>query len=253
MSDDIKILNYDIPTTKAYIIPMCDLHLGLNEFVLNQFLAYRRWIIANPYARVILVGDIFETPISRTRTQDEPITPSGMTVPGTIDFGYELFMPIQERIDGVVEGNHELRSSMMTGGDALGTLMERMQLTHVYDHDTLLLQHKIGDVVYRTMMQHGWGGARKTGGQMNKMEEMSNVVGDADIYCTGHEHTLFMSRWDKDVARSGTVVELRQVYVGCGCFCKLTRFQKRIARRKPNIGSPRIRLNGSKRDVHVSI
>ena len=253
MSDDIKILNYDMPTNRVYIVPIGDMHIGLKEFEVDKFLKYRSWILSNENAYVTLMGDIFETPISRVRTQDEPITPSGMTVPETVDFAYDLFMPMRDRLIGVVEGNHELRSSMMTGGDALGTLMERMGLTHIYDHDTLLIQIKVGDVVYRQMVQHGWGGARRTGGQVNKMEEMSNVVGDADIYCTGHEHTLFMSRWDKDVARSGTVVELRQVYVGCGCFCKLTRFQKRIARRKPNIGSPRIRLNGSKRDVHVSI
>ena len=250
---DLKIIDIEANYDRIHVMPMGDHHIGLREFAPDKFMGYRQWILDHPGTKVILMGDIFETPINTSRVQDEPQAPNGMTVHQTIAYGYDLFAPIRDNIIGIVEGNHDYRASRLTGGSALSMLIAKLDLEDVYDPDQILVRINVDDTIYQIMAQHGWGGARKTGGQMNKMEEMSNIIGDADAYLTGHEHTLFMSRWDKDIVQGNDVIELRQVYVGCGCFCGLTRFQKRIARRKPNIGAPRLRLDSKRRDLHVSI
>ena len=252
----MQIVERTIKDNKAHLIPIGDTHLGLKEFRDDKFLSYREWILKRENVVVYLLGDIFETPINRAITCDEPITPNGMTVSETVAYAYELFAPIRDRIVAVVMGNHELRSARLSGGDALGTLVMKLGLEDVYDAEQVLVQLKVGKIKYSIVGTHGWGGARKTGGQVNKIEEMTNIVADADVYLTGHEHTLFLSRYDIDLVKQtngAEIVELRQMFLGCGCFVDYTRFQKRIARRKPNIGSPRIRFNGTRRDVHASI
>ena len=249
-----KLLDIDMSSfARAYLIPITDIHFGMLEVNHPKLLKYINWVKDRPEALICGLGDWFETPINRARTQDEPIWPNGMTTEQVVDEALGIFEPVMDRIVFLIDGNHEERALGLTGGSAIQSFVDRANLRDKKGTEQAILKLKVGEIDYRVMAQHGWGGARRTGGQLNKMEEMGAVCGDADVYLTGHEHTLFMARWDKDIVGNGEMVEMRQNFVGCGCFVGYTRFQRRIARRKPNIGAPRVRFNGTKRDVHVSI
>ncbi|KKK54993.1 hypothetical protein LCGC14_3079040, partial [marine sediment metagenome] len=144
----MQIVERTIKDNKAHLIPIGDTHLGLKEFRDDKFLSYREWILKRENVVVYLLGDIFETPINRAITCDEPIAPNGMTVSETVAYAYELFAPIRDRIVAVVMGNHELRSARLSGGDALGTLVMKLGLEDVYDAEQVLVQLKVGKIKY---------------------------------------------------------------------------------------------------------
>lgn len=87
---------------------------------------------------------------------------------------------------------------------------------------------------------------------MNKWEELAKVA-DADIFLAGHEHTLTHSRINhRWLSTDGTVQNKRKMFVGCGGFKDYDDFLVSIGRRPPDVGAPRIRLDGTRKDIHVS-
>ncbi len=246
----------------AYILPLSDLQIGNPGFDELLFLGYRKWILDRPNAFTVLLGDIYEAPVVGNRASN--FYEMALTPRQSRKKAKELFEPLAKarRILAAVAGNHDLRIYNSTGYDPVETLLEKLGLptdgkNNLYDPMAIIVQIELGEgFTYKLYMTHGWGGARKTGAHVNKTEEMASVVTDADIYLTGHEHTLHASRWDS--ASIDKEEQPRQVFVGCGTFCRYTRFQKGIQRRMPNLGAPRIRLEGMAgekhhKDIHVSI
>lgn len=260
----------------VYIIPIADMQVGDLGFYEELFLGYRNWILERPNAYVLLLGDIFEQPVRGNKSSDYwgiHLTPDKAKRKVR-----ELFQPLVDtgRILGAVDGNHEFRAYTMTGHSPLKDVLDELGLptegdNSLYDPEGLVVKITFGEdrshrkgtgFLYKIYMTHGWGGARRTGAHVNKAEELAAVVTNADVYVLGHEHTLFDSRWDSayipDNFNAKQCIQTRQVFVGSGTFCRFTRFQKRIQRRLPNLGAPRIRLEGvsghrGHRDIHVSI
>ncbi|KKN34180.1 hypothetical protein LCGC14_0796340 [marine sediment metagenome] len=235
----------------AYIVPLTDTHIGDPGFTERKLRHYIDWILEREHCYVMLLGDIFETPISGSRATNVWELKNGLSPMEAEATAIDIFTPIASRIVGVVEGNHELRSTQMTGTSSLIRLSQALDLMDVYDKKVVRVKLSVRDIDYNIVGTHGWGGARLLGGQLNKIASMSNVTADADVFVTGHEHSLVLARHEVDLEREG--FELRQLYIGCGCFVEWTDFQQGIQRAKPSIGAPRIRFDGTRRDVHVSI
>lgn len=265
------------PTFQAvYVIPLSDLQIGDPGFYEELFLQYRTWILARPNAYVLLPGDIYEQPVRGNKASD--YWEMHLTPAKSKKKAKQLLKPLADagRILGVVDGNHEYRAYITTGHSPLQDTLTELGLqaegvNSIYDPDALVVRiafgedranHRGSSFIYNIYMSHGWGGARRTGAHVNKTEEMAAVVTNADVYVLGHEHTLYDSRWDSayipDSLRATVCKQTRQVFVGGGTFCRYSKFQKRIQRRLPNLGAPRIRLEGvsghrGHKDVHVSI
>lgn len=245
----------------VYIIPLSDMQIGNPGFDEALFLGYRDWIMERPNAYTVLPGDIFEAPVVGNRASD--FFEMALTPRGARKKAEKLLKPLADsgKILGAVAGNHDLRIYKSGGNEPIEMLLEKLGLkpsgkNGIYDPMAIVIQLDIGELHYKLYMAHGWGGARKTGAHVNKTEELASVVTDADVYLLGHEHTLYASRWDS--ASIDNEEQPRQLFVGCGTFCRYSRFQKSVQRRMPNLGSPRIRLegpNGSRgyKDIHVSI
>ena len=273
---DIPIVtHYLSPDYNAvYIIPLSDMQIGNPSFDEGAFLGYRNWILERPNAYTILPGDNLESPVTGNRASD--YWDMALTPAKAKSKLKELLTPLAEvgRILGSVDGNHELRVYNMTGHRPIKEILEELGLpvegkNSIYDPEVIVVRLVFGNdtnahggFTYSIYLTPGWGGARRTGAHVNKTEELAAVVTNADAYVIGHEHTLYDSRWDSayipDSPKAITCKEKRQVFVGAGTFCRYSRFQKRIQRRLPNVGAPRIRLEGtcghkSHKDIHVSI
>jgi len=254
-----------------YIIPLSDMQIGNPGFNEKAFIGYRDWILEHENAFAIFPGDNRETPTMGNKASDYwdmALTPAQADKKCT-----ELIRPLADagRCLGFVDGNHEYRAYVATGESPNKKMVEALGLPiKLWNQDSIVIRVAFGtDInkkgsrfVYNIYMTHGWGGARRTGAQVNKTEELAAVVTNADVYVIGHEHTLYDSRWDSAFVPNSlsakTCKKIRQVFVGAGTFCEYTKFQNRIQRRLPNIGAPRIRLEGvcghkSHRDIHVSI
>ena len=269
------VLSAEFPA--VYILPLSDMQIGSPEFYESLFLSYRQWILDRPNAFVLLPGDVFEQPVRGNRASDYwdmHLKPSE-----AIRKAESLFSPLAKegRILGAVDGNHEFRAYLATDASPLVTLLDKLGLpvngvASIHDPESIVIRivfegddrvrQKKARFVYHIYMSHGWGGARRTGAHVNKTEELAAVVTNADVYILGHEHTLYDSRWDSAYippnANATVCKPVRQIFVGAGTFCRYTKFQKRVQRRLPNLGAPRIRLEGvsglkGHKDIHVSI
>jgi hypothetical protein len=244
-------LKYQFVVPKMYLIPIADSQIGDKAFAEEPLRRYVTWIKENS-AAVILIGDIFDTPKKGGKATD--VWEIALSPTESMDRALDIFQPIAGNILAAQEGNHCERMYHEFGRTPTQEFIARLGLPESIIADKGLILHlEIGAVRYSTFSLHGWGGARTTGGQINKVEALADVVKDADVYLTGHEHTMFCTRWDSDLTKSGDTEPLRQLFVGVGGFCWYTKFQEGIARRMPNVGAPRIRFNGERRDVHVSI
>jgi len=194
---------------------------------------------------------MFETIFPGSRASDA--FESNMELGEALDLGVKLFTPVKDRILGSIDGNHEYRSRRAFGLSGTEELMKRLGINDSHATDQLTIHLQVGNITYDIMTLHGWGGARRVGAHLNKTEELMNITGDCDVYITGHEHTLYVSRYDKELTSSVKGRYIKQYLVGCGCFCYYTSFQRSKALRRPHVGAARIRFNGEKRDVHVSI
>ncbi len=263
---NIRIIKHHLSPEEQfiYIVPIADTHIG-RGFNEQTFLGYRDWILSKSNAFTVLIGDILDCPSIHAKNSEmweQTLTPKKAR-----DKAEELFKPLAPRILGVVSGNHEERIRKETDIYVLQELLIKIGCSeYIFDPQMLVVGITLGrnsssggNTPYRfnILLQHGWGGARRTGGQVNKAEELSAVVRNADVYLIAHEHNLFMSRYDSAEINNSAdfCTQFRQVFVGCGGFQDYSGFQKRIARRMPNIGAPRIRLEGKdgRKDIHVDI
>jgi len=246
-------LEYSFPELeKMYLIPIADPQIGEPEFQEDSLIAYRDWILQHKEAYTGVLGDMFSTYVINNKAVN--FWRMRYSPEQCLDKALELLDPIKDRILWFQLGNHEWRAYQATGRTIMSELVRGLGFKEdkLLGRTGVLINVTVGKVPYSIYSLHGWGGARKTGGQVNKVEEMSAVIRDADVYLQGHEHTVFATRWDSQQADVDGRV-LRQLYVGCGTFCGYTDFQAGIARRMPNVGSPRVRFNGTRKDIHVSI
>ena len=266
--DEIKITDYEAGNAESiFFVPICDCQIGNPAFAQEALQGYTDWILKTPGAVVALMGDMLETPISGGKTSD---VFDSMNPDEAMDLAIELFTPIKDRIIAVVEGNHENRVRRTSGLhlskqllQALG--MGKVQIRDIYDPYAIVVRVHVGKsphstaknpraLCYNLFLTHGYGGSRFVGGQVNKIEYGALPIPNCDAYIFGHEHSLTYSRPDALVipATGKHTTRMRRVCVGGGCFCAWSSFQKGRVLRLPNVGAPRLRLSGIKRDLHVS-
>ncbi len=249
-----------------YIIPIFDMHIGgakygVHLFAEELFDGYVSWILERPNAFAVLGGDIIAASARGGRTYE--IWNQFFNPQQQLEYAGEKLYPLVDRILGVVSGNHEDRIYAQVGLEPMSSLCSMLGVDHkLYGRDGLMVKTSFGphsNIPFFTYITHGWGGARRTGGQVNKVEELGVLI-HADVYLTGHEHTLFMSRNEYQMPSKNLSMRLyRKLFLGCGCFCEYTPYLQSIGRRHPDLGAPRVRMeikhshDEYTKDCHVSI
>lgn len=243
----------------AYIVPFSDLHLGDPHFDRQKFLGYRDWVQSKPNAFVTLNGDIMNTAI---KSSVSDIYSETMNPRDCLKAAVSLFEPIKDKILCVVNGNHERRIYKEAGFDISELLAQ--QLGVYYAGDEAYLKIKVGKatgtkgngkpIVYTMYQTHGWGGGKTAGAKVNNLSYMANIV-LADIYIASHTH--FMTTHTGEIGipdiRTNKIVPTKLTFASSGAFLKRGGYAVTHGFTHAKLGSPRIRLDGTKKDVHVSI
>jgi len=247
----VTITSFTVNAPKAYLIPLYDLHVGSPWFREDVFLGYREWILAQQHAYVVAGGDFHENMVADNRASN--VFEQTMSPYEQLDKTTELLLPLRNRILAGCTGNHDRRHVQRTSLDLMSLLWDRLQLPrNTFGAMAVYLRMVVGTACYDLYMVHGWGGARNAGGQVNKLEELSKVI-DADVFLAGHEHTLTHSRINhRIVDHEGNAQSKRKLFIGCGGFKDYDPFLVNIGRRPPDVGAPRIRFDGERKDIHVS-
>jgi hypothetical protein len=169
----------------------------------------------------------------------------------------ELFMPLVEakKIIGMCGGNHEERIFKVTGNDISLDIAMFLNIEDIYDPQGLCGAITIGKIKYSFYMKHGKGGGKKRAYKMRKMEEMGQVVKNCDLYIMAHIHDILTFQiepifFDAAIKKK---VRIKQTFVSSSSYMDYGGYAEDFDFEPGKTGSPRIRLNGNKKDVHVSI
>ena len=261
-SPGLKVLTHDlgVETESVYLIPLSDLHIG-SEFDEKKFNGYRDWILERDNAYCIINGDVLElalkssigNPYSTLRPKEQKA------------LAIKCLQPLASagKILAYLDGNHEARASKETDEYVGQYICEMMGIPEVYNSDGIFLFLNVGHnrnkgpknrVTYTIFMLHGWTGSRRIGGKANNLEDMAKSV-HADIYIASHTHTKFAfpRRIVEPDTRTKTLRYKKQFCVSAGSFLEWDGYAVRKGYNPVSLGSPRIRLNGEYKDVHVSI
>lgn len=241
---------------KAYIVPLSDLHIGDKRFNCKKLKGYLDWIKEND-ALIILNGDILTADIKNSIGN---IYETEMKPQEQLDYAIELFKPLSDRIIGIVEGNHEARISREVGIDVTKILATSLGRSDFYDPDSVLLHVRLGKdkfgkkIGYSIYSIHGWSNGRKAGSKLNAIQELRNIV-VADCYIASHTHTqgAIVERIIVPDVRNRKLLEVKQTFVSAGSFLDYGGYSERRGMPVAKLGSPRIRLDGTRKDLHVSI
>lgn len=238
-----------------YLIPISDLHLGDPHCNLEKFYGYQKWIEGTPNAYVLLNGDIMNTATkgSVSDVYAETIPPKEQ-----VKLAEKLFTPIKDKILAMTSGNHERRIYKDSGYDISETLAEKIGA--YYSPDEVFLKLKFGKdahakpVTYTLYMTHGWGSGRTAGAKVNNLQKLSDIV-LADIYIASHTHfmTAHQDIYFVPDEHNKRVRQIKRTYVSSGAFLDRGGYGVQKGYPGAKLGSPRLRLDGRRKDCHVSI
>lgn len=176
------------------IYPLADLHIGDRHVDYKKIASTINEIIADPCAYWIGDGDFMNTAIvgSKSDIYTEEISPMEQ-----LGRCIDLFTPIKDKCLALLPGNHEERISRNTGIDIVRFLARELEIEDRYSDTSALIFVKFGEniahkrsqkLTYTLYVNHGNGGGKRVGGKLNNLEDLSKIVGDADLYICGHTH-----------------------------------------------------------------
>ena len=245
-----------MPTNEdhAYIVPLSCLHVGHSLFDEKKFLGYRNWIIEHDNAYTFLNGDLCESAIIGSK--GDPYA-AAMTVSQAKRKIKDLMMPLvkAKKIIGMTSGNHEDRIYKLTGNDISLDIAMFLGLEDVYDKQGLCGLIEIGDISYSYYIKHGKGGGKSQAFKIRKMKQMALVIKNADLYMMAHIHDILTFQIDPIfISIAGNKkYNIKQTFVSSSSFLEYGDYAEDGDYEPGKTGSPRIRLNGLKKDCHVSI
>ena len=188
----MKIIKKELDKSidKITIIPISDVHIGDKTADLKAFKEVLERIKNEPNTYTILNGDLCNIALKNSKSDvySDELTPMEQVLQ-IIKF----LEPIKDKILVMSNGNHEDRITKDTNIDVLYLVAKQLQIEQVYSPSWWYLYLSFGKdkrgrkVNYTLTGYHGSGGGRKSGGKINRLEEMSQVV-IADIYLMGHVH-----------------------------------------------------------------
>lgn len=235
---------------KHYVYPLGDVHKGARMFMRDKWNTWLRYLEETPNASMLGTGDFLNTAL---RTSVSDVYEEEQTVQ---EAKWELadeLAPLAAlgRLDALPPGNHENRITKATGDCPIYDVARTLGVP--YFKTAAAVQYLVGDQEYLFYVVHGTGSGR-AGAQANRLERQALVM-QADVYVSGHTHRQQVIRGSHFWLPPGAtkIERRRQVYISSGSFLAYEEYAAAMGLPPADIGAPRIRLNGRKKDIHASI
>ena len=246
-------------------MPLGDLHLSSPNVDIEKFQGYINWVKNTPSAYVFLMGDAFDA-----ATLSSPTNPfkQVMNLNEAIKYFHDLLYPIKDKIIGAITGNHEERLEKYAGFNPLQAFCDSFGIQ--YCGYSAVLRFRIGihrrnklgiispKIEYLFYAHHTTGGGSTIGGKLNRVKKLSDIFEGASAYLGGHNHSKALGEdsiayLSKSGNGKATIKYRRIVYVDTGSFLNYDDSYAEMKQLPPsNTGAPRIRMNGVKKDLHIS-
>ena len=253
---DMAVIDESEELDKLYLIPL-ECHIGAPEFSEKKFKEWLKWIEGEPAARLILMGDIIEF---ATKRSVGDVYSQALAPEQQMEYAIDLLFPLRGRIYGTISGNHEMRCYRETSIDPAKWIARALGAPYFRDGQGVI-KVRLGrgpngkPVAYTIHFAHGRSGARTPGGKLSAVWRMTDVVANADVYIGGHGHGLVQGRQDRLVVdpHNNTVRAEKYYVVMAGSLLEYASYAKQAVMAPLGIGAPRIRLDGRRKSVHISL
>ena len=184
------VKRFDRDTKSIEILVLADLHIGDKQSDVRLVQSLVDSVRDTPNRYAILAGDLMNNAIigSKSDVYTATISPTDQ-----MRYAVTLLTPIKDKILAVVPGNHEERTSRVSGFDLTLAICAELGIPGVYRENSALLLISLGNgnnakpLYYSIYINHGRGGGRRPGGKINALQDYGNII-DADIYIVGHTH-----------------------------------------------------------------
>ncbi len=213
------------------IHPVFDLHIGAQEFLEKEWAAYKRRILDDPNAYVVIGGDMINNGIksSVTNVYEEAMRPREQK-----RVLLEELTPLRDRIICGVSGNHEARNDREVDQNPLYDVFCKLDIEDRFRANGAFCVLRFGDKrgdsrcnpTYQVGVFHGAGGGMYIGSGANRLERFGAIVEGLDLIIAGHTHKpmtfptgklVFDSRNGRVVRRQFRVL-VATSWMGCGGY-----------------------------------
>lgn len=253
---DLLVVEESTGLDCLYLIPM-EGHIGAEEFDEGGFKRWTTWIRATPHARVLLVGDLFEFAL---KDSVGDVFSQKLSPEEQMEWAVEALSPITGQVYGICDGNHEWR---VTKDSSIrpGKWVSKCLGVPYFSDGQGVIKVRFGKgengkpVCYTVYFAHGSSNARTPGGKLNAGWGMAGVLTNADVYISGHSHGHTADRGERLVVDPyNNLVRSEKFGVAlAGSFLNYAGYAKQRVMRPLGTGCPRIRLDGRRKDVHISV
>lgn len=202
-------LDRELPHINIY--PIGDLHIGSKEFNLDAFQRWKKMVMDDEFAKVVIVGDIMDmaTKSSKTNIYEATMNPYEQKEWVTNEFG-----DIKDKILGAIQGNHEYRANNLLGICPMYDVLAKLDLEDLYRPNMAFIKLNLGSRTadrqcsYNIVLAHGQAKGRT--------KDFPYVIDGLDIMFTGHFHT------PENHIRSKIVIDSKNESVGMKEFIHLS-------------------------------
>jgi hypothetical protein len=255
---------------KVYIYPLCDLHIGDPYFDEKKFRGYLKVISDVPEAYCIFNGDLINCVVPNGVGGEDLWKQNPRTAQEQNECLVEMVKEydISDKILAIVGGsNHPARAMKLIGHSYDKEFAKDMGLLDRYVEPLGVMflgvgsrkvstatHHKGSSIWYSIVTTHGVAGGRKAGSAINATRDIGAIYG-ADVVITSHRHLDAISRdefYCMDV-HNKSIIKIRRTYVNAGTFLGYSGYAQQKCLVPNGVGTPRIRLDGLKKDVHASV
>ena len=205
MVKTMRVARYEFRGDEVQILPIGDLHIG------SPHSEYRKAIkLMEEYkeAKIVFVGDLIDNAIidSVGDVYEQEFNPQGALL--EVD---KIFEKFQDRILGVVSGNHERRTKKKVGVDVIELLCLNRRIP--YAEDILIIDLAVkpnndkrmrglkNRTHYAIVLHHGTGGGRFIEKTLRQHRYFTDLISNIDVYIAGHVHQLGLAKqgvWEYD-------------------------------------------------------
>ena len=235
---------------ELYVYPLGDVHKGSPAHASKRWQQWLDYLVTTPNASMLGTGDFFNAALkdSKSEAYDELLTVRKAREELSDDLSP---LAAEGRIDLLMPGNHEARIYRAVGDEPVSAIAREHGIPYV--DDAVVVIYVVGDIAYEVFVRHGTGGGQ-VGARANRLAKQAQSL-LADIYVSGHTHSQLVFPQDLFFVnrRMARVERRRQLFVSSGSFVQYEGYAAKAGYPPQKIGAPRIRLDGTRKDPHVSV
>jgi hypothetical protein len=262
----MRLIEVSDKRNSCYVLPLGDLHLGSPQTDLTKFEGYLQWA-RKEKAHIICMGDLYDTVV--IGGVSSPFGAS-MTLRDAKHYLKDRLRPVKDLIDAMIIGNHEMRLVRFADCDLIEDLCDDLGVP--YAGFSAVMRYRVGHnqrrkgeetydstrINYTLYCHHTTGGGATPGGKLNRVAKLSEIFEGADALIGAHNHMesgtpIDRYRLHTDSSGQARVKADKVFLVDSGSFLSWDgSYAEEKALPPTHMGCPRIRLDGVRKDIHVS-